>query len=155
MKKAQVEMIGIVLLVVVILIGGIFYLRFSLEDASTAPSSNVRVTQAYHLVNALANLPLCEQRSFKEALIACANSQTFCNQDGCSYLKRELPLLIDPILHERIGTGYSFEATTNEKSFISFGKCKTGVNSPPFVLNDNGRHYEVSFKLCPLDSSSK
>ncbi|MFA4887499.1 MAG: hypothetical protein WC595_04760 [Candidatus Nanoarchaeia archaeon] len=155
MKKAQVEMIGIALLVVVILIGVVFYLRFSLEDASTAPASNVRVTQAYHLVNALVHLPLCEEQTFTEALVACANSGTFCNQEACSYLKRELPLLVNPILHERIGTEYSFEATSNEKGFISFGKCKTGVNSPPFVINDNGRRYEVSFKLCPLDFSSK
>ena len=155
MKKAQVEMIGIVLLVVVILIGVVFYLRFSLEDASTAPSSNVRVTQAYHLVNALVHLPLCEEHTFTEALVACANNQMFCNQEACTYLKRELPLLVNPILHERIGTEYSFEATTNDKSFLTFGNCKTGVNSPPFVINDNGKHYEASFKLCPLDSSSK
>ena len=149
-KKAQAEMLGLVLIIAVLLIAALFYVRFSIFGAKEhREESTIRVTQASNLMNALINLPLCEEKTLKELLPQCAQTTTpFCGHPNtCIYLEQELPSIIDPILHTSLGIDYTFEAAT-DTPFLTFGQCTTGTNSPPLRFTEHGKHYQASFKLC-------
>lgn len=157
MRKGQTEMIGLVVIVVLLMIGALFYVRFGILDKEKPKEeSTVRVTQAYNLMNALINLQLCEDKSLGDALAQCKEEQNkiFCKeQTACDFVKQEVPHILDPILHETIGVEYSFEAKKGEEVYLSFGRCETGINSPPFRFPESKPRYQAFFKLCPLQNT--
>ena len=154
--KGQTEMIGLVIIVVLLVIAALFYVKFSVFGSEQKrEESTVRVTQAYNLMNALINVQMCE-KPLKEALAQCKENpqETYCeNKDACTFVKEELPLIVDPILHDTIGVEYSFEAKRGEEAFLSFGTCEIGTNSPPLRFTDKAKQYQAYFKLCPLSDS--
>ena len=156
MTKGQMEMIGLVIIVVLLVIGALFYVKFSVFGSNQKrEESTVRVTQAYNLMNALLNIALCE-KPLKEALIACKEqpSEQYCEgKDACAYVKEKVPTVVDPILHQNIGAEYLFEAKKGEEVFLTFGNCEIGTNSPPLRFGSQGRQYQAYFKLCALNSS--
>ncbi len=152
MKKGQLEIIGLVIIVVLLLIGALFYLRFGvLNPQPTFEQNTIRVNQAYNLMNALTNIKLCDKK-LSEAIVSCKEGTgEYCEgKDACTYLKEQLPKIADPIFHDTIGTDYSFEAKRGEDVFLNFGDCKVGQNSPPLRISSNGKTYLASFKLCPF-----
>lgn len=156
MKKGQMEMIGLVIIVILLIIGALFYLRFAVFDHQEQRSeSTIRVTQAYNLMNALINVDMCG-KPLKEALAQCKEQpqEPYCEgKDACGFLQEKIPSIVDPILHETIGVGYSFEAKKGEEAYLTFGTCEIGTNSPPLRFTSQGRQYQAYFKLCSLGNS--
>ena len=157
MKKGQMEMIGLVIIVILLIIGALFYVRFGvLGQTNKKEESTVKVTQAYNLMNALININICQDKPLKDALAQCKEEPTklFCtNQDACTFAKKQIQLIVDPLLHTTVGLDYTFQAKTGEDVYLTFGKCETGTNSPPLRFTSNGKQYQAYFRLCPLQTT--
>lgn len=156
MKRAQIEMIGLVLVVVLLLLGALFYLRFGILDKENKrEASTLKGTQAFHLTNALVKVRFCDT-SLEDVLIQCEEEPAlaFCGRENaCAFLEQEIPKIVDPLLHKNVGVRYTFFAQKGEEAFFrlqdTFGGCITGVNSPAYSFK--GRRYKVFFKLCSLE----
>jgi len=98
MKKGQIEMIGLVLVVLLLLVGALFYLRFSFSPSTSVSSpSDLDVVRASNLLVALSHLSLSckeEREEVSSLLVRCAHGESFCGVSSCSYLEEQLDPLI-------------------------------------------------------------
>ncbi|HZX12630.1 MAG TPA: hypothetical protein VFE88_04210 [Candidatus Nanoarchaeia archaeon] len=154
MKQGQAELIGLVIIIVLILIGALFYLRFSIfdQDKPARELSTLRVTQATNLMNSLLELELC-QRPFKEAVLHCHRQpqDAYCGaKNACATLTDELRPVFDELFKNNIGVDYAFTVQTKEEDVLHFGSCETGTTSPPFRIQTDKTPYLSFLRLCAL-----
>ena len=149
MKKGQIEMMGLVIVVILIVIGGLFYVRFALLGGTVevADNSEVQVAQATNLLIALANLrmdcgDLREQVS--EVLVRCSQEGEYCGQNACDYLSQELP----PILDDLPFKDYAFWVVSRDESFFSLGDCAVGIGSGSYTLYAQNERLHANFRIC-------
>lgn len=149
--KAQIEIVGLLVIVLLIILGALFYLKFViLQPTPPASESTMRTTQAYNLLNALIPLHLCEEKTLKQALVQCAErpSEPLCaGKTSCDALHTFLPAIVDPVMRDALALNYSFTARTEDREFFTLPGCATGV-VPRYTFEEEGKIYELSFKLC-------
>ena len=146
MKKGQIEMMGLVIIVILIVIGGLFYLRFGiLGKRSNIEVSNTQNIQAINLINALMNTQICGNETVKQTIIACSNGKEIgCSTDPCNYLEQNLVTIID------LATDFNYKLfiTKNDVTIKEIGTCSQGITSPKYTFTDQGSVYESHFMLC-------
>lgn len=151
MKTAQIEMIGLVLLVTLLLIGGLFYLRFIvLQPEPLATDSTLRTTQVTNLLTALLPLTLCDDKTVRNALAQCATypDTPFCaDRTGCDAIHTSLPPILDATLSRPLGLAYNLTARTPDDAFFSIGPCTTGT-AITLPFQEEGKNYELLLRIC-------
>lgn len=79
--KSQIEMVGLMVLVILIAFAAIFFLRFSIssKEAPTAMihQDNILITQASNLQIAIVNTPY-DNKTIGEAIVDCCESESDC-----------------------------------------------------------------------------
>ena len=78
MKKGQLEMIGLMIIVIILVLGGLFYLRFALTPEEKKEDTSV---QAYNLMNAVLNVYICGNTSLRSAIVSCDLGESICDND--------------------------------------------------------------------------
>ena len=150
-SRAQIEMIGLVILVVILLFGALFYVRFQvLQPVQSHQDSTLVTTQAYNLLGALLSLPLCEKKTVKQAFIQCSETSTasFCGDlTSCQALKTQLPQILGPAVDRALGLNYSLTARSEEAVFFSISGCTRGI-TPSYPFQESGKNYEIILTLC-------
>ena len=86
MKKAQTEMLGLVIIVVLLLIFGLFYLKFSSNKSTLVPEMREN-TQINNLLQALSKIKMNNQQ-FDDLMYNCYSKQ------DCDTLNKEIPKII-------------------------------------------------------------
>ena len=133
-------MMGLLIIVILIVVGGLFYVGFVLMNPQDAPKSNIESIQARNLMNAVMNVEVCEN-SVKQAVVLCNNGDV--NICGC--IEDEIPLIVGDLLNQ----DYSFIVEKGDEiEVIKVGSCETGINSPSYLFSDAGIEYNAYFKLC-------
>jgi len=147
MKKGQVEIMGLLVVVVLIIIGGVFYLKYcSTQKPDTQIEVNIRQIQTINAVKALMNLRVCD-REMKEAILLCADDMQLCEQDACEYLDEFVKGVYDRVLEDE----YLFVIKERESELLKIGGCDYGVSSGPYLIQEEGRYFEVNLKICYKD----
>ncbi len=143
-KSGQIEMIGLVIIVMLIVIGGLLFVRFGLQSEEVKQETTIQTTQTYHLLNAMLKIELCPETALKKAIDACNENQNICNQEACQLLKTK----IETILQETSYKKTAFYAYNNGIEVLKINDCAYGTASPPYFFKEENKEYEVVLKQC-------
>ncbi len=138
-SKGQSEVIGLMVIVVILILMGMFYLGFSNIADSKSSVGERRGLEAENALKAVMKLDLEDYGANVEDLVV------NCGNGDCSGLESALIDVYSVVL--RPGESYKFSAYIDGVKIYEFGECNLGlVSSYPFPKN--GLFYEVKFKLC-------
>lgn len=149
-KKGQIEMIGLVIVVILLVIGLLFYVKFGIfredvkKDDSAAQSAYVT-----NLMGAILNIKVCESAPIKieQGIITCFNNEQLCGEEACSYLKEQIGEVIADI-DLKSYKNYSIWITKGEENRTIINECKTGILAQTTIVAANREHYTTYFRLC-------
>lgn len=153
MKKAQTEMIGLVILVVLIVLGLVFYLKFAVLDVKPKTDTSLDQQRAIFIAGAIAKVYLYENVSLQNAVAMCDSGVT----DSCDKIKELVPKIVkvslggeyDVAVTDKDEKGFSFNASSKGKQVIAVGECKFGTaGSYPFKSDITNKEYSLTYKLC-------
>ncbi len=82
MKKSQVEILGLMIIVVLIIIIALFLVRFMLLKQNQEPIIKSKAF-ADDLLNSMLKTTICNDNELVDAIISCYNQDNICNQDSC------------------------------------------------------------------------
>ena len=149
MRKGQMEIVGLMVVVIIIIIGALFYLKFGILHKEQE-NTDLSIQQSYTInwLNAISNVNICNNTiSYKDSLIECYNDGIVCGENACGYIKSES----DNIIHS-IGLkdykNYSFWIQKGDDVKYLTYECKTGVKADEILLDTNGEEYTINFRLC-------
>ena len=146
MKKAQLEMIGLMIIVIILVLGGLFYLRFALTPEEKKEDTSV---QAYNLMNAVLNVYICGNTSLRSAIVSCDLGESICDNDcdfngDYSFFSNQLDNIVSKVTY----LNYSFYVNKGEIEVFKVEGCKYGQASQSYPISERNEYYEVFFKLC-------
>ena len=132
MKKGQIEMVGLVIIVVLIVIVGLFAFGFMLRRSPTSLKEFDSI-KANNLMNALV-------KSKEELMISCCEL----DQGSCS----ELNDFIVGEVNQSIDKNFYFELKNDEVECYSYGICLEGVSSSTVFIRSRNNIYNSRVMLC-------
>lgn len=141
MKKAQMEMFGLVIIVVLIVVIALFALRFMFIGRGTSGNKDqVLSIKANNLINALLKVSV-NGNDIKQDIGSCCVSNI-----NCASIENK----IEEIIENSIEENYEFTALSNDQEcfVINKGQCEFGVSSSSYIDNIDGIKHEFSILLC-------
>lgn len=152
MKKGQIEIIGLLVVVVLIVVGALLYVKFALlttDDNSYQRMHSLSI-DSNNLISGLLNIKVCDGNyKISEAVLACSVNEPVCDQNACEFLKEEIISIFSVLEVEN----YSFYVLEGEEVFLSIGDCEYGVVTGSYALGGQFRDFIVQLKLCDVLSS--
>ena len=139
MKKGQMEVVGLLVIVILLLVIGVFVLKFSLQPASSTTADARSSLESTRLLQALV-LTTIQGKSVAEYAAACSR-----DTGACQNLRLELESIFSVIL--RKGQQYSFSLLYQDQKILVMEHCSVGVLSSYLFISDGG-FYEVQLRLC-------
>ncbi|MBU0929542.1 MAG: hypothetical protein KJ623_00530 [Nanoarchaeota archaeon] len=138
MKKAQTEMMGLVILVLLISLAGIFAIRFLLSSNTEVGPEIKLQTQAENMQTSFLKLNI-DGRSMSDLFSDC------CMNNDCNFLSSTFPNLMNLTLP---GQNYELVLSTNSKScYETLKKCTKKVASNG-IISGNNQVYSLQLSLC-------
>ena len=141
-KKAQSEVVGLLVIVILLIFVGVIFLRFYLIKPDTSYASSRASLEAGNVLNALMQVHI-QGIPFAEYTDQCYSDAT-----ACQGLRLELNALLKEIL--KPGQKYGFTVVSGGSDVMhvaSQNPCTTGiVNTYSFI--ENGIFYDASLRLC-------
>ncbi|HIH26069.1 hypothetical protein J4476_03950 [Candidatus Woesearchaeota archaeon] len=148
-KMGQMEIVGLMVVVIIIIIGALFYLKFGILHQEQ-DNTDLSIEQSYTInwLNSILNVNVCNNTiSYKSSLIECYNDGIVCNESACDYAKTESSNIINSIGLKDY-RNYSFWIQSGDDLKHINNECKTGVKADEVILSDNGDEYTVNFRIC-------
>ena len=141
MKKGQMEVVGLLVIVIFLLVIGLLVLHFSIQPKSTTAADSRSSLESTRLLQALV-LTTIQGKSFEEHVVACSQTTSACND-----LRLQLDSIFSVILKK--GELYSFYLVYEDQNILQIEQCPLGViSSYPFVAS--GGFYEAKLRLCTV-----
>lgn len=140
MKKAQLEIFGLLIIVMLIVVIALFALRFMFITQPSNNQDQVLSIKANNLINALLKVNI--DTDIKEENASCCISNINCNiiEDK-----------ISKIIENSIEENYEFKVLSNDQDCLnidSITKCEFGISSSSYIDNIEGIKHEFSILLC-------
>ena len=146
MKKAQMEVIGLVIIVILVFVGILMFVRFVVLAPETSQKT-IESLEANNLLSALLKTTTsCNSLSVLDAIKECQQKTTICNQDACIYTKDKIQDIMQASLD--VKTDYKLEVLTNNNPLFAMGDCEKGIASAPYSIPSKGITYTIKLKLC-------
>ncbi len=143
--RGQVETMGLLVIVVLIVFIAIFSLKFmTFADDKMLDSSFYNV-KANNLLNAIQKASVCGE-NMEKAIIACFDQDTFCGVEACAFVEETVGEIIEKTVEEDASF---IVVDQNGRVGIQILGCSNGINSVSSFIRDRGTAYEMSVKLCP------
>ncbi len=144
MKRAQADIIGLVVIVILFIIIAIVFLRLStLPKTESTIKENIQVS---NLLNAILKLTPCKNITPLESLadiIEQCNNQPYCGISNCrDYIKTQVQSTLDNSLDRET---YKFTIIKNSVNFIDIGNC---VGDVKFVDNAILPRFVAKLEVC-------
>jgi|SRR3989338_217466 len=149
MRKGQVEMIGLVIVVVLLVIGALLYVKFGVLDRKEPKTdTSVELSYASNLLNSILNVKVCDDKTgVDEGLIMCFKGQNLCSQQACPYLKNEIKTIMASVgLKDE--KHYSIWIENKGKTEYLFNNCKTGLVVDTKKTDTDRSAYKINLQLC-------
>ena len=149
MKKGQIEMMGLVVAVIIIVIGLLFYLKYGVLNADKDKSADINLDNAYvsNLMQAMFKVEICENTKFENVVEACFNNANICSTDSCSLLNTETSKIFG-LFNDRRLKNYSFWIESSGDSKNLTNNCKTGVLYSTMVKSADNKVYRANLRTC-------
>lgn len=139
MKRGQMEMVGLLVIVLLLLVLGVIFLKFLLTPTSSTLADSRSSLESTRLLQALV-LTTIQGKSFQEHALACSGDSA-----ACTTLRQEIESIFTLLLKK--GQKYSFYLLYNDQNILRLEQCTLGVvSSYPFTAA--GGFYEVQLRLC-------
>ncbi len=130
-RKSQMEIMGLVIIVILVGLGLLFAVQLVLKKTPTSDQNNriKESTLAAHFLNTLLSTTTsCQKRSVKELLQDCALARVVTCETGetsCAYAQSTIKSILDTTLHEwRKSYVFSIKGSSEvEKIVLSEGTC--------------------------------
>lgn len=146
-------MIGLVILVVLIVIGMLFYVKFALIPSKPEKDTSLELQRAIFIAGAIAKVYLYENVSLQDAVAMCDSGVI----DSCDKIKELVPKIVkvslggeyEVAVHDKDMKGFSFNASSKGKQVIAVGECRFGTaGSYPFKSDITSKEYSLMYKIC-------
>lgn len=97
MRKAQIEILGLMIIVILLIFGLILYFKFAAKSSSSddllqTAEKNLEVS---NLLSAVRLSTVCDKTSFDDVVKACNDGTFACEKEGCTLLRTELSSRMD------------------------------------------------------------
>lgn len=138
-KKAQAEMVGLLVIVLLLLFIGIIFLRFYLLQPSTSLDASRQNLDGQHLLQGLPYL------SFTGILFPSFVQECHATADRCTVLQDELETFFTLVLPA--GRQYFFSLSTEENELLHLGTCLRGIASTS-TFSEEDTFYTMTLRLC-------
>jgi len=154
MKKAQTEIIGLTMVLILIILGMIIVVRFATEETIDYRKQFTQAELASNTLNTLLDTTsLCDGLSMTGLLQHCnlANQNINCSGvivNSCSYFSLESQKIFDETL-EKWAVDYEFKVFDDEKTLITLGKaCIGDKKSKLFPIPSESEILFVKLDIC-------
>ena len=155
MKKAQTEIIGLAIVVVLLIIGMTFVIRFMLSKEPVDYKKQFTQAEiASNMINTFlkSNSKDCNQLTMTELLQDCSQTKSIFCENGkvsCNYVKETAALIFDQTL-EQWSVEYEFKAFLQEnKPIFTLGNvCPGSKKSKTFPLPTSSGTLFVKLDVC-------
>lgn len=153
MKRAQTEMIGLVIIVVILVLGIFLYVAIGSKDRSSeALESGLRVQGSSSFVVALSEMtiPACSNLPFSRVARACAERQVLCDfGDPCTALQDALDSVAEKTIDvEGIAYNVSLTGTNVQRTSGCDASMDRIAASPLPILLSGGGSTSLLFTVC-------
>ncbi len=118
-KKAQQEIVGLLIIIVLLVFGVLFFLMLSYKTPSL-PSVK-EVSKATSMLNIMAKVTLCPNTNLEEAVKLCSQSQIACNRNACDLVKEETSKMLGLLLKPK--ETFKILIIDNDREVLAFGEC--------------------------------
>lgn len=159
-RKGQIEMIGLVIVVILLAIGLLFYFKFGIlrADSDLGEDPTIETTYVNNLMGAVLNMGICENErgidSLEGAVVTCfdegdySGGESLCNGMGsCDYSKTEIKRIMSELeLKKYRKLSVSVEKNNNVVDII--GDCEIGIVGRTRVITPMREAYTVKFTIC-------
>ncbi len=149
-KKGQIEMIGLVIVVILLAVGLLFYVKFVVFREDTA-KQDVVAENAYltNLMSSIFNLKICESAPVKieEGIINCFNNEQICGEEACTYVKSQIKDIIGKVGVKKY-KNYSIWVTKYSNNKTIMDECKTGIQTHTTIITPDNDYYTANFRVC-------
>jgi hypothetical protein len=125
-KKAQEEIIGFMVIVVMVIVIGLLFMFFLKPKASAAQESQ----QVSNLLISISHTTSTCGKEIRDVAVMCMNSENCKDENACSHLNTEIPILIDKALNKGgLGNVIGYNLIINGTSININQGNKTGIMS--------------------------
>jgi|TARA_B100001971_G_C18050546_1_gene462611 hypothetical protein len=143
MKKAQADIIGLVVIVILFIIIAVVFLRLStLQDTDSVIKENIQVS---NLLNAMMKLTPCKSiqplKSLSDIIDEC-DGQQYCGENCKDYIKTQIERTANNALEKET---FSLSITKNGNTFINVGSC---IGSTKFVDKAITPRFVAKLEVC-------
>ena len=151
-KKAQTEVIGLVVVMIIIVIGGLFYIGFGLKSPPKKQST-IEISYASNLLNALLNVKICDNtKQISEAIVDCFNTKDVCGKDACEYVSTEIRDIMERLGVKEFKNYYIYAQIGSQRQDFNKNKdCNAdsaGRQVDRDVIGQNNEDYKINLKIC-------
>lgn len=160
-KRSQTEILGLVILVVLLTIGALFYVKYGILSEQPTRDTTIDLQRAVFIASAISRVNICTNVSLQEAIAYCDSGEIICRENACNVIKRNVPEIIDVAFAGEFvisnsgvsesGKLISFYVNQKDKNIIEVGKClgkKGVVGSYPFKSEISNKEYTINYKVC-------
>ncbi len=144
--KGQIETLGLLVIVILLVFIGIFALKFMSFDDRKVVDESFYSVKANNLLNAIQKATVCDI-NMEKAIIACFEENSFCGRaDVCTFVEEEINKIIDESLEEKV----SFIAEDSQYGNIGVEivNCNNGISSVSSFIRSGYGVYELRVVLC-------
>lgn len=145
MRKGQIEFIGLVVIVILIVLGLVFYIKFGIlgKKVSEIGPAYQTVFASNTLNTMLSYVPMPGDKDMGDFLMDCSYGLA----GVCNYPKEEVSKILEVILKKGDFEEYYFYSSNEEGIFIEIDencKNKNGITSPEYFIGSS----KFVLKLC-------
>jgi len=137
MRKGQIEIMGLVIIMILLVFIAIFALTFIIKPEQE--NENILKMKANALRASLLKTNLCDSIDVKDEIENCVDGYNECI--GCDELNARIDEMIKKSLDNE---GYSFVVSSDEGIFINLGRCDSKITG----VSQNLRNSKVDVALC-------
>ncbi|MBI2148627.1 hypothetical protein HYU23_03020 [Candidatus Woesearchaeota archaeon] len=149
-KKSQIEMIGLVIVVIILAVGLLLYVRFAVfrEETNTQDSS-IELAYLTNLMSSIFNVKVCESSpiKFDEGIGVCFQDGQICGENACDYLKGQTKDILGKLNLKKY-KNYSIWVTRGNENKTILAECKTGILTHTTIVMPDKSHYTAYFRVC-------
>ncbi|MBI2109601.1 hypothetical protein HYT58_00310 [Candidatus Woesearchaeota archaeon] len=135
--KGQSETIGLMIIVILLILIGLVFLRFSMNKDNVLPELRTNI-QTSNLLTAILRYNVGND-DVRGLIVKCVQ------QNECSVLNKEVKAILDNTVDKR--AKYEFKAVYEEKEVIRIGGCNRGLTSN-IPISEAGLFIETRLKIC-------
>jgi len=133
MKRGQMEILGFLVIVLLLLFALIFYFKFASQEPSTIITESEQNLEVSNMLNAIKYYTVTDGVSLKDVMKDCIGGDV----EACATVETEVPLIIEA--YEFNNASYVFEIS----DLVLIGACDPGYRDD-FTLSGA----EVGLKFC-------